>query len=36
MEVFLQLVITGLMVGSIYALVALGWTRKDNNGQVRI
>ncbi|MBI5302935.1 MAG: branched-chain amino acid ABC transporter permease [Chloroflexi bacterium] len=26
MEVFLQLVITGLMVGSIYALVALGWT----------
>src|SRR5512142_3573527 len=26
MEVFLQLIITGLMVGSIYALVALGWT----------
>jgi branched-chain amino acid transport system permease protein len=26
MEVFLQLTITGLMVGSIYALVALGWT----------
>lgn len=26
MDVFLQLVITGLMVGSIYALVALGWT----------
>ncbi len=26
MEVFLQLLITGIMVGSIYALVALGWT----------
>lgn len=26
MEVFLQLIITGIMVGSIYALVALGWT----------
>ncbi len=26
MDVFLQLTITGLMVGSIYALVALGWT----------
>ncbi|MBI4790180.1 MAG: branched-chain amino acid ABC transporter permease [Chloroflexi bacterium] len=26
MDVFLQLIITGLMVGSIYALVALGWT----------
>ncbi|MBI5652095.1 MAG: branched-chain amino acid ABC transporter permease [Chloroflexi bacterium] len=26
MEFFLQLVITGIMVGSIYALVALGWT----------
>jgi len=26
MDVFLQLLITGLMVGSIYALVALGWT----------
>ena len=26
MDVFLQLFITGLMVGSIYALVALGWT----------
>jgi branched-chain amino acid transport system permease protein len=26
MEVFLQLLITGVMVGSIYALVALGWT----------
>lgn len=26
MDVFLQLVITGFMVGSIYALVALGWT----------
>ena len=26
MEVFLQLVMTGIMVGSIYALVALGWT----------
>lgn len=25
MEVFLQLVLTGVMVGSIYALVALGW-----------
>jgi branched-chain amino acid transport system permease protein len=26
MELFLQLVITGILVGSIYALVALGWT----------
>jgi branched-chain amino acid transport system permease protein len=26
MEIFLQLIITGIMVGSIYALVALGWT----------
>ncbi|MFQ6015628.1 MAG: branched-chain amino acid ABC transporter permease [Anaerolineae bacterium] len=26
MELFLQLLITGVMVGSIYALVALGWT----------
>ncbi|MDR7485408.1 MAG: branched-chain amino acid ABC transporter permease [Armatimonadota bacterium] len=26
METFLQLVLTGVMVGSIYALVALGWT----------
>ncbi len=26
MEIFLQLLITGTMVGSIYALVALGWT----------
>ena len=26
MEFFLQLFITGLLVGSIYALVALGWT----------
>lgn len=26
MEIFLQLLITGIMVGSIYALVALGWT----------
>lgn len=26
METFVQLVITGIMVGSIYALVALGWT----------
>ena len=26
MDVFLQLVITGFMVGGIYALVALGWT----------
>jgi branched-chain amino acid transport system permease protein len=26
MDVFLQLIITGVMVGSIYALVALGWT----------
>ncbi len=26
MDVFLQLMITGVMVGSIYALVALGWT----------
>ena len=26
MEFFLQLLITGVMVGSIYALVALGWT----------
>ncbi len=26
METFLQLVITGILVGSIYALVALGWT----------
>ncbi|MBI4671053.1 MAG: branched-chain amino acid ABC transporter permease [Chloroflexi bacterium] len=26
MDVFLQLAITGVMVGSIYALVALGWT----------
>ncbi len=26
MELFIQLLITGLMVGSIYALVALGWT----------
>lgn len=26
MDVFIQLIITGIMVGSIYALVALGWT----------
>jgi len=26
MDLFIQLLITGLMVGSIYALVALGWT----------
>ena len=26
MEFFLQLLITGILVGSIYALVALGWT----------
>ena len=26
MELFLQLLITGILVGSIYALVALGWT----------
>ncbi len=26
MDLFLQLLITGIMVGSIYALVALGWT----------
>lgn len=26
MDLFLQLLITGVMVGSIYALVALGWT----------
>lgn len=26
MDIFLQLVITGFMVGGIYALVALGWT----------
>jgi branched-chain amino acid transport system permease protein len=26
MDIFLQLIITGIMVGSIYALVALGWT----------
>lgn len=26
MEIFLQLLITGVLVGSIYALVALGWT----------
>lgn len=26
MEFFLELVITGVMIGSIYALVALGWT----------
>ncbi len=26
MEIFLQLIISGVMVGSIYALVALGWT----------
>jgi branched-chain amino acid transport system permease protein len=26
MDIFLQLLITGIMVGSIYALVALGWT----------
>ncbi len=26
METFLQLIITGILVGSIYALVALGWT----------
>jgi branched-chain amino acid transport system permease protein len=26
MDIFLQLMITGVMVGSIYALVALGWT----------
>ncbi|MEJ2716812.1 MAG: branched-chain amino acid ABC transporter permease, partial [Deltaproteobacteria bacterium] len=25
MELFMQLLITGIMVGSIYALVALGW-----------
>jgi branched-subunit amino acid ABC-type transport system permease component len=25
MEFFLQLVLTGIMVGSIYALVAVGW-----------
>lgn len=26
MEIFIQLLVTGIMVGSIYALVALGWT----------
>ena len=26
MDIFLQLFITGILVGSIYALVALGWT----------
>src|SRR4030066_2164385 len=26
MELFLQLFVTGILVGSIYALVALGWT----------
>ncbi len=26
MDLFLQLFITGILVGSIYALVALGWT----------
>ena len=26
MELFLQLIITGVLVGSVYALVALGWT----------
>ncbi len=26
MELFLQFFITGILVGSIYALVALGWT----------
>lgn len=26
MEIFIQLLVTGVMVGSIYALVALGWT----------
>ncbi len=26
MDIFLQLIISGVMVGSIYALVALGWT----------
>jgi branched-chain amino acid transport system permease protein len=26
MEIFLQLLITGILVGSIYSLVALGWT----------
>ncbi len=26
MDIFLQLLITGILVGSIYALVALGWT----------
>jgi len=26
MELFLQLLITGILVGSIYAVVALGWT----------
>jgi len=26
MDIFLQLIISGIMVGSIYALVALGWT----------
>src|SRR4030066_457602 len=26
MELFLQLVLSGILVGSIYALVALGWT----------
>ena len=25
MELFMQLLVTGIMVGSIYALVALGW-----------
>src|SRR4030043_844014 len=26
MDIFLQLLITGILVGSIYALIALGWT----------
>ncbi|HLC41292.1 MAG TPA: branched-chain amino acid ABC transporter permease [Methylomirabilota bacterium] len=26
MELFLQLIVTGILVGSVYALVALGWT----------
>src|SRR3990172_5912434 len=26
MELFLQLLVSGILVGSIYALVALGWT----------
>src|SRR5574337_2232305 len=26
MDVFIQLLITGILVGSIYAFVALGWT----------